>query len=106
MKLFFKTSNPTKLKEDILELIEDEQLQTWKIYEHEDEKYLKHAKQWGEKGVVKLSINDDKKHLSVEILRFKGVDEDVKDFEGYYLGRFCEIIFVNLPNRYSSIERG
>ena len=66
---------------------------------------MRHTKHWGEKGVIKLSINDMKTHLVVEVLKFKETKEDVKSFEGYYLGRFCEIIFVNFPNRYSVIEK-
>lgn len=106
MKLLFKTSNPISLKNEIIEFIEDAELKTWCIHEDSDKKYLKHTKQWGEKGVIQLSVNPLKTHLIVEVLKFKGVAEDVKDFEGYYLGRFCEIIFVNFPNRYTAIEKG
>ncbi|WP_192821291.1 hypothetical protein [Rufibacter sp. LB8] len=105
MKLLFKTAAPNKLKKDIIALIEDKSLNTWAIHEDEDTKYLKHTKQWGEKGVIQLLANSEKKHLSVEVLKFKKEKAEVKDFEGYYLGRFCEIIFVNFATKYSSIER-
>ena len=105
MKLLFKTTNPTKLNSDILNLIDDGKLKTWKILEAEGVKYIKHTQQWGEKGVIKLEIDTDEKQLIVKVLRFNNVTEEVKDFEGYYLGRFCEIIFVNFPNNFSSIIR-
>lgn len=71
----------------------------------ENIKYLKHTQQWGDKGVIKLTAESIKGHLTVEVLKFQNVTEDVKDFEGYYLGRFCEIIFVNFPGRFSSIGK-
>ncbi len=49
MKLYFKTSNPSSLREDIINSIEDEERQTWSILESKGIKYLKHTKQWGEK---------------------------------------------------------
>lgn len=103
MKLNFKTTNPTKLKSDILKSIEEEDLKTWHIHESEKEKYIKHTKQWGDKGVIKMTIDSLNNQLIVEVLKFKSTTEDVKDFEGYYLGRFCEIIFVNFQNNFNSI---
>lgn len=43
--------------------------------------------------------------LTVDVLKFKNTTETVKDFEGYYLGRFCEIIFVNFQNNFTSIVK-
>lgn len=106
MKLFFKTSNPEALKADIQKLIEDNKLRTWTVHESENVKYLKHTQQWGDKGVIGLTVDTAKKAMTAEVLKFKNVQADVKDFEGYYLGRFCEIIFVNFPGRFTSIEKG
>jgi len=105
MKLVFNTSTPTTLKNEIVKLIEDKELKTWEIHESDKEKYLKHTQQWGEKGVILLTPDNAKKTLTVEVLKFKSTEVAVKDFEGYYLGRFCEIIFVNFPNRFTSIGR-
>jgi hypothetical protein len=30
--------------------------------------------------------------------------EEIADIEGYYLGRFCELMFVNFLGRFTSIE--
>lgn len=103
MELIFKTTNPNKLNSAILSLIDDGKLKTWEILEDESKKYIKHTKQWGEKGVIQMEIDDEKQKLIVRVLKFKGVEENVKDFEGYYLGRFCEIIFVNFPKDFTSI---
>lgn len=105
MKLLFKTTNPTNLKTDIIKLIEDNDLKTWGIHESDSTKYIKHTQQWGDKGVIKMAVDTPNSLLIVEVLKFKNTTEDVKDFEGYYLGRFCEIIFVNFPNNFSSIIR-
>ena len=105
MKLEFKSSNPSSLKNDIIKMIEEEELQTWEIHSDSKQKYLKHIGQWGEKGVVKLSPDDINKILEVQVLKFKNTEEDIKDFEGYYLGRFCELVFVNFPIRFTSIDR-
>lgn len=103
MKLHFKTLNPDKLKSDILKSIEEENLKTWKINESEGTKYIKHTPQWGDKGVIKMTADTKNNQLTVEVLKFKNTKEDVKDFQGYYLGRFCEIIFVNFQNNFTSI---
>lgn len=103
MRLFFKTTNPSKLKSDIIKLIEDNELKTWEIHESDSTKYIKHTQQWGDKGVIKITADTTNNQIIVEVLKFKNITEDVKDFEGYYLGRFCEIIFVNFPNNFSSI---
>jgi len=105
MKLLFKTTNSTTLRNDIIKLIEDGKLQTWEIHNESNEKYLKHIGQWGDKGVIKLVINNDKNDLGVIVLKFKNITEDVDGFEGYYLGRFCELMFVNFPNRFRTIDK-
>jgi len=105
MKLLFKTSNPSKLKSEIISLIENGDKKTWDIKTINNIKYLKHTQQWGEKGVIELTFSDSKKQLMVEVRKFQKVEEDVSDFEGYYLGRFCEIIFVNFPDRFTHIEK-
>lgn len=105
MKLLFKTTNAETLRSSIIKMIEDEELKTWSVMTSENVKYLKHTQQWGEKGVISLEANNTKGHLAVIVLKFKNVTEDVKDFEGYYLGRFCELIFVNFPGKFTSIDR-
>ena len=106
MKLLFKTTNPESLEADIIEMIEAGKLQTWTIQTSESIKYLKHTWQWGEKGVIQLTASSTLGHLKVEVLKFKSTTEAVKDFEGYYLGRFCELIFLNFPDRFTSIGKG
>ena len=105
MDLYFETTAPTSLKNDIISSIEDGELRTWSILERDGIKYLKHTKQWGEKGVIKLEIDSNKKYLISKVLKFKNTNDEVKDFEGYYLGRFCELIFVNFPSRFTKIEK-
>ena len=105
MRLDFNSSNSSSLRNDIIKVIEDGELQTWEIHTDAKDKYLKHISQWGEKGVIKLTPDEINKKLEVQVLKFKNTEEDVKDFEGYYLGRFCELIFVNFPNRFNSIDK-
>jgi hypothetical protein len=107
MELLFKTTNPSKLKADIFKLIDEEKLVTWRKFidkEDNEEEYLIHAQQWGKKGAIELEVNDLEKHLIARVLKFEDVEENKKDFEGYYLGRFCEIIFVNFPKSFSTID--
>lgn len=106
MKLIFSTPNPKSLKSAIISLIKEGDKSTWEIRTIKDIEYLKHVQQWGDKGVIDITYNDSRKQLIVEVLKFKGVNEDLKDFEGYYLGRFCEIIFHNFPDEFSKIEKG
>lgn len=103
MKLQIQTTTPSKLKSDIIKIIENGSLNTWEIYQFDSEKYIKHTKQWGEKGVIEMTPDTTNKQLTIRVLKFEETKEDVKDFEGYYLGRFCEIIFVNFQNDFTSI---
>ena len=96
MDLYFETTAPTSLKNDIISSIEDGELRTWSILERDGIKYLKHTK---------LEIDSNKKYLISKVLKFKNTNDEVKDFEGYYLGRFCELIFVNFPSRFTKIEK-
>lgn len=105
MKLLFKTTDAETLKSEIIKTIEDKKLSTWSITTSDKVKYLKHTQQWGEKGVISLTSIPSKGYLAVEVLKFKSTIEDVKDFEGYYLGRFCELIFVNFPGKFTSIDQ-
>jgi len=105
MKLDFKSSNPSSLRNDIITMVEDDELQTWEIHLSENHKYLKHTGQWGEKGVIKLTPDNINKKMEVQVLKFKNTEGDVRDFEGYIYGRFCELIFVNFTNKFTSIDR-
>jgi len=105
MKLLFKTLNPSNFKSEIIELIEGDEAESWKILESDGEKYLSHVQQWGEKGVIRLTTNISQGRLIVEVLTFQGKEENVKDFEAYYLGRFCELVLVNFPNKFTIIEK-
>ncbi len=105
MKLVFNTSRPCALRKSIIEMIEEEELNTWMIQTHSGRKYLKHIGQWGEKGVIKIECYDIGETMTVEVLKFENVSEKLSDFEGYYLGRFCELMFVNFPNRFTSIDK-
>lgn len=105
MKLDFKTTNPSSLRNDIIKMIEDGELQTWEIHLSDNHKYIKHIGQWGKKGVIKLTPDDINKKLEVQVVKFQNIKENLEDFEGYYYGRFCELGFVNFKNRFTSIER-
>lgn len=105
MKLYFKTEDPERLKVNIIEFIESKELLTWSIVKSDGVKYLKHTKQWGKKGVIKLIIDQKTGHVVSEVLKFKNVTDEVKDFQGYYLGRFCELMLVNFFERFSRIDK-
>lgn len=106
MKLLFKTSTPSELKSEIISFAAGDKSKTWEIHELEGVKYLKHTQQWGSKGVIKLTCDTKNEHLVAEVLKYKSVEGVVSDFEGYYFGRFCELVFVNFPNKISIIEKG
>lgn len=106
MTLIFNTTNASTLRSDILKLINNKDLKTWTIYEeHTNYVRIKHTDQWGDKGVINMTINATNNQLIVKVQKFDTTKEEVKDFEGYYLGRFCEVIFVNFPSRFSSINK-
>ncbi|WP_025144292.1 hypothetical protein [Pedobacter jeongneungensis] len=105
MKLRIKTANPGGLKQAIIKMIKDGKLNTWTILSHDGVEYLRHTQQWGDKGVIKLTENKFAAALEVEVVKIEGVKEEVKDFEGYYFGRFCEIIFVNFKDQFTAIEK-
>jgi len=86
-------------------MIENSDLKTWEIFEYKNNKYLKHVGQWGEKGVIQLTPDNTNQKMKVAVLGFKDVDLKVKDFEGYYYGRFCELIFVNFCDHFSLISK-
>lgn len=105
MKLVFNANRPCDLRRSIIEIIEEEELNTWSIHEYSGKKYLKHTGQWGEKGVINIDCIDIGETMTVEVLKFKSVVEDLSDFEGYYMGRFCELMFVNFPGWFTSIDK-
>lgn len=107
MKLKFYTENPKELKDDILEITENGELDTWKIYEERGKKYLIHSGQWSKKGVILLSPvkNEYGESLQVEVIPFEDAEQEVEEFEGYYLGRFCELMFVNFQNNFYLIGK-
>ncbi len=104
MKLVFNANRPCDLRKSIIEIIEEEELNTWMIHTHSGRKHLKHIGQWGEKGVIKILCDDIGETMIVEVLKHTKSNTELEDFEGYYLGRFCELMFVNFPNRFSSID--
>lgn len=52
-----------------------------------------------------MVVDNPNNHLIVKVLKFNNITENIQYFEGYYLGRFTEIIFVNNPNNFSSIVK-
>ncbi|MBU3660384.1 MAG: hypothetical protein FGM14_10965 [Flavobacteriales bacterium] len=105
MKLVFNANRPCYLRKSIIEIIEQEELNTWMIHTHLGRKYLKHTGQWGEKGVINIDCIDIGETMTVEVLKLTSSNVEIIDFEGYYLGRFCELMFVNFPNRFTSIDK-
>ena len=105
MKLEFNTPNPSSLKNEIIKMIEDGELQTWVIFTQKNTKYLKHIGQWGEKGVIELTPDKIFDKLEVQVLKFEKTEDELEDFEGYYYGRFCEVVFVNFADRFTSIDK-
>ncbi len=105
MKLYFTSAYPTLLRNAIISMIENGDLKTWEIYEYENNKYVKHTGQWGEKGVIQLTPDDTSGKMKVTVLRFEGVHLKLDDFEGYYYGRFCELIFVNFCDYFGLISK-
>ncbi len=105
MTLKFKTSNANDFKNEIIKLINEGKLSTWELLTINSTEYLKHIGQWGEKGAIKLTKDNDNKYLTSQVFKFDSYTGKVEDFEGYYLGRFCELIFVNFPKKFSSIDK-
>ncbi|GGF00509.1 hypothetical protein SAMN05443634_105212 [Chishuiella changwenlii] len=73
------------------------------IYINKKYKYLIHNSQCGDKGVIKLQSIENNTKLEVEVITFDGFKSNLSDLEGDYFGRFCELIFVNFEDRFSSI---
>ena len=105
MELLFKTHVPNKLKTSVLTLIDEGHLKTWEIDKTDDNKHIKHTQQWGDKGVIEMEVDSKEKQLIVRVIPYDNTIGNVEDFEGYYLGRFCEIIFVNFPNSFTAINK-
>ena len=105
MELLIKTNTPNKLKTSILSLIDEGDLKTWEIDKTDDNKHIKHNQQWGDKGVIEMEVDGEQKQLIIRVIPFKNTVGIIEDFEGYYLGRFCEIIFVNFSDSFSSIHK-
>lgn len=103
MELNIITSDPQKLHDEIIKLVESRKLETWEINHHKEVKYLKHTEQWGKKGVIKLSPQRNNK-LLVTVLKYTDSTDALRDFEGYYYGRFVEILFVHFQIKFTSIE--
>lgn len=103
MILYFKTNAPYRLRASIIELVESEELRTWEIFVNDGKKYLAHTGQWGEKGAI--YITRETGQLKVEVLSFDETEDPVEDFEGYYLGRFCELMFNHFKESYTIIDK-
>lgn len=105
MKLLFESANPENWKNAIIKRSKEGQQETWNILEHNRIQYLRHTGNVGNKGVVQLSINTLNNTLIAEIVKFEGIEDNVEDFEGYILGRFCEIVFVNFNDEFTNIKK-
>ncbi len=103
MELTIITSDAQKIHDEIIKLVESGELKTWKIHLHQKVKYLKHTEQWGKKGVIKLSQQRNNK-LLVTVLKYTDSTDALRDFEGYYYGRFVEILFVQFQAEFTAIE--
>lgn len=108
MVLKFYTENPLQLENDIMQLVESGKLRTWEVQEGVmRDKYLIHTPiQWRGKGAIELCSADDEEntYLEVNVIVANEGDEANRD-RGYFLGRFCELMFVNFNNRFSVIEK-
>ena len=54
--------------------------------------YLLGCLQWGKKEVIQLTTDITNKKLEVQVLKYNNTEDTLEDIEGYYLGRFCELI--------------
>ena len=103
MELNIITLDPQKLYDEIIKLVESGKLETWEIHLHQEIKYLKHTDQWGKKGVIRLSTQRYNK-LLVTVVKFTNSTDELSEFEGYYYGRFVEILFVYFKTKFTAIE--
>jgi hypothetical protein len=79
-------------------------LKTWKIVKADHGKifYTHTPEQWNEKALIAREANQDS--VVFTITYWQGKPKPSMDDEGYYFGRFTEILLVHFRNYFSKLE--
>ncbi|MEO7214957.1 hypothetical protein [Mucilaginibacter sp.] len=101
MKITIPTTTGAALKKKIFDHVKDETLKTWEITKGESgTEYLTHSpEQWADRAIMKFNVEKD----VLEIIASKWKSNDVdKAANGYYIGRFTEILLVHFSDDFDT----
>jgi hypothetical protein len=103
MKLEALTTTPSQLVAAIDKGMNDESLKTWKIVKDQNGNvYYTHTPpQWNEIALIAREVGKDR--VVFTITHWSGKPVPTKDTEGYYFGRFTEILLVHFRNYCSQV---
>jgi len=103
MKIKIPTKSAASLKKKIFEAVEDETLKTWVIRKSkEGNSYLTHKpEQWYDLALLSFLAKTDS--LEINITHWTG-KQSSKDIDGYYIGRFTEVLLVHFASYYDTFE--
>ena len=103
MKIKIPTKSASALKKKIFDAVEDETLKTWVLRRSQEGYiYLTHKpEQWYDKAILSFITTDNA--LEIHVTHWTGIQQDLA-VDGYYLGRFIEVLLVHFSADYQYFE--
>lgn len=104
MRIDAVTNNPSQLLQAIQKAIQDGTLKTW-ISREDDRKnilYTHAPEQWVDKALIEPTAGTNKASFTINWWASHG--EPSQEIQGYYIGRFTEILLVHFRNYFDRLE--
>ena|SRR6185312_9570584 len=103
MKIEAITTASAQLVAAIDKAMNDESLKTWEIVKSKEGEilYTHTPGQWNQKALIERQANQG--NVLFTITYWQGKTQPSKDEEGYYFGRFTEILLVHFRNYFSKL---
>jgi len=104
MKIEAFTTLPKQLLAAIDKAISDGNLKTWKIVKDSNGSvlYTHTPEQWNEKALIERQEGKDRVIFTIN--HWSNKPDPSIEIEGYYWGRFTEILLVHFRNYFSKLE--
>lgn len=102
MRIEIHIADPNILFNDIFLAVEKGSIRTWEITNGNGKRFLTHSpEQWKDKALLYFEPSDNTSILSIW---WWGERIPNQAIQGYYLGRFTEILLVHFGGYYTKLE--
>jgi hypothetical protein len=104
MRIEASTTSPSQLVAVIDKAMHEESLKTWKIVKDANGNilYTHTPEQWNEKALITREARQDR--VIFTITHWTGKPAPPIETQGYYFGRFTEILLVHFRNYFGKLE--